>query len=100
MEFRARVIGGRLVLDEPTKLPEGREVLLTLVPDEPSDFEQLLQQMESTYDDLAALLSQRKKGILDKALEAQIVAKQEEIARYKQQRIQLVETTLKSQRSA
>ena len=29
--MRARVIGGRLVVDEPTDLPEGTEVELTLV---------------------------------------------------------------------
>ena len=35
--LKAHVKGGRLVLDEPTELPEGTEVELTLVEDD--DFE-------------------------------------------------------------
>jgi len=37
MTVRARVTNGRLVLDEPTDLPEGAEVELTLVDDQPWD---------------------------------------------------------------
>lgn len=34
LPLRARVTNGRLVLDEPTSLPEGTEVELALVEDE------------------------------------------------------------------
>lgn len=37
LKVRARVTNGRLVLDEPTDLPEGAEVELTLVDDQPWD---------------------------------------------------------------
>ena len=36
--LKARVVGGRLVLDEPTDLPEGREIYLTVV-DEGDDLD-------------------------------------------------------------
>ncbi len=35
--LKARVKGGRLVLDEPTNLPEGAEVRVALVDDERPD---------------------------------------------------------------
>jgi len=37
MTVRARVSNGRLVLDEPTDLPEGAEVELAPVDDQPWD---------------------------------------------------------------
>jgi len=38
--LKAQVRGGRLVLDEPTELPEGTEVELTLVEDDEFDPEE------------------------------------------------------------
>jgi hypothetical protein len=105
MEFRARVIKGVLVPNEPNQFPEGREVLLSLVEvsDEPalkSEFENILDQMETAYDELAELLSQRKVGTPNAAIEAQIIAKKEELAQYKKQRTQRIEEALKCHRSA
>lgn len=45
--LKARVRGGRLVLDEPTDLPEGTEVELTLA-DEMSDEER--QELDAEID--------------------------------------------------
>lgn len=41
MTFRARVKNGRLTLDEPTDLPEGSELELQPVPDDPLDQEEI-----------------------------------------------------------
>ncbi len=38
--LKAHVRGGRLVLDEPTELPEGTEVELTVVDDDDFDHEE------------------------------------------------------------
>jgi hypothetical protein len=105
MEFRARVMKGVFVPNEPTQLPEGKEVLLSLVevsdePPQKSELESLLDQMEVAYDELAELLSQRTPGSKDPGLEAQITAKQDEIAHYKKQRTQKIEEALKQRRSA
>ena len=52
--LKAQVRGGRLVLDEPTDLPEGTEVELTLVDDEfdPEERARLLQAIEDGAKDI------------------------------------------------
>ena len=49
--LKAQVRGGRLVLDEPTELPEGAEVELTLVEDDGMDSEErvrLLKELDES----------------------------------------------------
>ncbi len=54
--LKAQVRGGRLVLDEPTELPEGTEVELTLVeydeftPEERARLEQALEEAEQEIE--------------------------------------------------
>jgi hypothetical protein len=54
--LKAQVRGGRLVLDEPTELPEGTEVELTLVehdefdPEERARLEQALEEAEQEVE--------------------------------------------------
>lgn len=55
--LRARVVNGRLVLDEPTDLPEGTEVELT--PAEDAD----------TFDDIAPHERARLEAAVDESLE-------------------------------
>jgi hypothetical protein len=52
--LKAQVRGGRLVLDEPTDLPEGTEVELTLVGDEfdPGEHARLHQAIEDGAQDI------------------------------------------------
>jgi hypothetical protein len=53
--LKAQVKGGRLVLDEPTDLPEGTEVELTLVDDgefDPEDRARLHQAIEDGAQDI------------------------------------------------
>lgn len=58
--LRARVRGGYLVMREPTDLPEGQEVELTIVADDsddgvdPSDVGALDAAIEESYADEAA----------------------------------------------
>jgi hypothetical protein len=54
--LRARVTNGRLVLDEPTSLPEGTEVELALVEDELDDPERarLHEALDAADDELRA----------------------------------------------
>jgi hypothetical protein len=51
--LKAIVKNGRLVLDEPTKLPEGTEVELLPVHDEsdPEERARILQSIEEGYED-------------------------------------------------
>jgi hypothetical protein len=52
--LKAHVIGGRLVLDEPTELPDGAEVELMAVDDEdfePDDRARLLDALEEGGQD-------------------------------------------------
>ncbi len=52
--LKAHVKGGRLVLDEPTDLPEGAEVELMAVDDEdvdPEDRARLLEAIEEGFAD-------------------------------------------------
>jgi len=54
--LKAKVQNGRLVLDEPTDLPEGTEVELTLVDDadfDPEERARLLQMIEESEEDIA-----------------------------------------------
>ena len=49
--LKAQVRGGRLVLDEPTELPEGTEVELTLVEDDgfdPEERARLLKELDES----------------------------------------------------
>lgn len=52
--LKAVVKNGRLVLDEPTKLPEGTEVELLAIEDglDPDNRARLLQSIEDGYDDI------------------------------------------------
>jgi hypothetical protein len=53
--LKARVKNGRLVLDEPTDLPEGREVELVALDDEEFDPEEkarLVQAIEDGVEDI------------------------------------------------
>ena len=53
--FKAQVKNGRLVLDEPTDLPEGREVELVVLDDaefEPEERARLLQAIEDGVEDI------------------------------------------------
>ena len=52
--LKAQVKNGRLVLDEPTDLPEGREVELVLLDDEfdPEEKARLLQAIEDGIEDI------------------------------------------------
>ncbi len=53
--LKALVKNGRLVLDEPTDLPEGKEVELVMVDDdefEPGEKERLLQAIEDGIEDI------------------------------------------------
>jgi hypothetical protein len=52
--LKAQVKNGRLVLDEPTDLPEGREVELVIVDDEfePQERARLLQTIEDGEKDI------------------------------------------------
>jgi hypothetical protein len=54
--MKAQVKNGRLVLDEPTDLPEGREVELVVVDDQeftPEERARLLQAIEDGIEDVA-----------------------------------------------
>jgi hypothetical protein len=53
--LKAVVKNGRLVLDEPTKLPEGTEVELLSVEDaiDPDERARLLQSIEDGFADIA-----------------------------------------------
>lgn len=53
---KARVKNGRLVLDEPTDLPEGTEVTLTVTDGEPGDEERarIIAAIERSMDQVAA----------------------------------------------
>lgn len=53
--LKAHVKNGRLVLDEPTDLPEGREVELVVLDDEefhPEERARLLQAIEDGVEDI------------------------------------------------
>ena len=52
--LKAQVKGGRVVLDEPTDLPEGAEVELILVDDdfEPEERKQLLRALEEADEEI------------------------------------------------
>ena len=53
--LKARVHNGRLFLDEPTNLPEGKEVEVVVVNDEPPDPEEcarLLRAIEDVADEI------------------------------------------------
>jgi hypothetical protein len=55
LALKAQVKNGRLVLDEPTDLPEGREVELVVLDDEEFDPEEkarLLQAIEDGAEDI------------------------------------------------
>ena len=54
--LRARVTNGRLVLNEPTTLPEGTEVELALVEDELDDADRarLHDELDAADDELRA----------------------------------------------
>ncbi len=56
--LKAHVRGGRLVLDEPTELPEGTEVELTVVDDD--DFEP--EERERLHASLREGIRQMKAG--------------------------------------
>jgi hypothetical protein len=58
--LRARVRNGRLVLDEPTDLPEGEEV--ELVPADADDMDD--DERAALHESLAISLDQMKKGQL------------------------------------
>jgi hypothetical protein len=58
--MKARVRNGRLVLDEPTDLPEGAEVILTAVDDDELDEEERARLHES----LRRSMAQAKAGQL------------------------------------
>lgn len=53
---KARVKNGRLVLDEPTDLPEGTEVTLAITEDEPDDGEraEIIAAIERSMDPVKA----------------------------------------------
>ena len=53
--LKAHVKNGRLLLDEPTDLPEGAEVELVLVDDEfdPGERARLIQAIEDGEEDIA-----------------------------------------------
>jgi hypothetical protein len=53
---KARVKNGRLVLDEPTDLPEGSEVTLAITLDEPDDEERarIITAIERSMDQVQA----------------------------------------------
>ncbi|MBA3392654.1 MAG: DUF104 domain-containing protein [Deltaproteobacteria bacterium] len=55
--LKARVENGRLKLDEPTDLPEGKEVAVVVVEDDglsDSDREQLLKMIDESLADEAS----------------------------------------------
>lgn len=58
--LRARVRNGRLVLDEPTDLPEGEEVELVLTDADDMDDD----ERAALHESLAISLDQMKKGQL------------------------------------
>jgi hypothetical protein len=51
--LKAHVRGGRLVLDEPTELPEGSEVELTVLEDEDLDPEERARLLKALDESLA-----------------------------------------------
>ena len=67
LPLRARVTNGRLILDEPTTLPEGTEVELALVEDDldEADRARLHDELDAADDELRA-----GKGISGKQLVA------------------------------
>lgn len=60
--LRARVRNGRLVLDEPTDLPEGEEVELVLADADDDDMDD--DERAALHESLAISLDQMKKGQL------------------------------------
>ena len=56
LSLRARVTNGRLVLDEPTTLPEGTEVELAFVEDDLDDVDRarLHEELDAADDELRA----------------------------------------------
>ncbi len=52
LPLRARVTNGRLVLDEPTTLPEGTEVELAFVEDDLDDRARLHDELDAADDEL------------------------------------------------
>jgi hypothetical protein len=51
--LKAHVTGGRLVLDEPTELPEGTEVELLAVDDDTFDAEERARLLQAIEDGVA-----------------------------------------------
>lgn len=66
LPLKARVRNGRLVLDEPTDLPEGDEV--ELVPADVDDMDE--EERKTLHESLAVSFEQKKKGQLIDADEA------------------------------
>jgi hypothetical protein len=71
--LKAHVMGGRVVLDEPTELPDGTEVELTVVEDddfEPEERARLLRELDESqaeyergeHDDAFEFLAQLRAG--------------------------------------
>lgn len=60
--MKARVRNGRLVLDEPTELPEGTEVTLSITDDDGGDYDD--EEREQIHESLAVSFEQARKGQL------------------------------------
>jgi hypothetical protein len=60
--MKARVRNGRLVLDEPTELPEGTEVTLSITDDHDGDYDD--EERERINESLAVSFEQVRKGQL------------------------------------
>lgn len=62
-QVKARVKNGRLVLDEPTDLPEGAEVTLSITDDaDGGDYDE--EERDQIHESLAVSFEQVKKGQL------------------------------------
>ena len=60
--MKARVKNGRLVLDEPTDLPEGTEVTVSITDDDGGDYDD--EERERINESLAVSFEQARKGQL------------------------------------
>lgn len=60
--LKARVKNGRLVMDEPTDLPEGTEVTLEITDEDGGDYDD--EERERINDSLAVSFEQAQKGEL------------------------------------
>jgi hypothetical protein len=70
--------------------------VIQLYPPQKNEFEIIDEQVEATYQEIFALIALRKDGTADKALEAQIAAKRQELEQQKKARAQAAQKILEA----